>query len=69
MVENNLGICLAPELILNKRTENVSVLETTPPSYRTIAVAIPYEKYANPLTLELAEYICTWVKENCINAI
>ncbi len=69
MVENNLGICLAPELILNKRTENVEVLETNPPSYRTIAIAVPYEKYANPLTLELADYISKWVKENCENCI
>ncbi len=69
MVENNLGICLAPELILKGRTENVKVLETNPPSYRTIAIAIPYEKHANPLTLELADYILKWVKENCQNAI
>lgn len=69
MVENNLGICLAPELILRGRSDKVKVLETIPPSYRTIALAIPFEKTASPLTLEFADYVLNWVKENCDNAI
>lgn len=69
MVENNLGICLAPELILKGRSDKVKVLETNPPSFRTIALAVPYEKTASPLTIEFAEYVLKWVKENCDNSI
>ena len=69
MVENNLGICLAPELILNDRKDKVKVLETTPPSFRTIALAVPYEKTASSLTLEFADFVINWVKQNCDNAI
>ena len=69
MVENNLGICLEPELLLKGRHANVKILETIPPSFRTIALAVPYEKQASPLTLDFAEYIIKWVKENCHNAI
>ena len=64
MVENNLGICLEPELILNSRKANVKILETDPPSYRTIAIAVPYEKTANPLAKKFASFIVNWVKDN-----
>lgn len=69
MVENNLGICLEPELLLKGRNANVKIMETTPPSYRTIALAVPYEKQASHLTLDFADYIIKWVKENSKNAI
>ncbi len=69
MVENNLGICLAPELILKGRNDKVKVLETVPPSFRTIALAVPYEKTASTLTIKFAEFVLKWVKENCDNAI
>ncbi len=69
MVEKNLGICLAPELILKGRKDNVKVLETIPPSHRTIALAVPYEKTASSLTIKFAEFVLEWVKENCDNAI
>ena len=68
MVENNLGICLVPELLLGENN-NVIALETLPPAFRTIALAIPYEKHATPLVLKLADYILSWVKENCKNSI
>lgn len=64
MVENNLGICLEPEMILTNRRAKVKILETEPPSYRTIAIAIPYEKTANPLAIKFADFIVNWVKEN-----
>lgn len=64
MVENNLGICLEPELILSGIDRKVKVMETLPPSFRTIAIAVPYEKQANPYAVKLAEYIVEWVKTN-----
>jgi DNA-binding transcriptional LysR family regulator len=68
MVENGLGVCLVPELLLGDN-KNVTALETTPPSFRTIALAVPYEKHASPLVLKLTEYILNWVNENCKNSI
>lgn len=68
MVENGLGISLVPELLLGENG-NICALETNPPAYRTISLAIPYEKSANPLVLKLAEYILNWVKENCKNSV
>lgn len=68
MVENGLGICLVPELLLGENNK-ITALETSPPSFRTIALAIPYEKHATPLVLKLADYILNWVKENCKNSI
>jgi DNA-binding transcriptional LysR family regulator len=68
MVENGLGICLVPELLLGENNK-VAALETNPPSFRTIALAIPYEKHASPLVLKLQDYILNWVKENCKNSI
>lgn len=64
MVEHNLGICLEPELILKGRNSKVVALETEPPSFRTIAVAVPYENTANPLALEFANFIVNWAEEN-----
>jgi DNA-binding transcriptional LysR family regulator len=68
MVENGLGICLVPELLLGENNK-VAALETNPPSFRTIALAIPYEKHASPLVLKLQDYILNWIKENCKNSI
>lgn len=69
MVENGLGISLVPELLLAGKSANINAVETNPPSQRTIALAIPYEKQSNPLTNEFANYIIKWVKQNCKNAI
>lgn len=63
MVENGLGICLEPELILLNHTQDVVIKETVPPSFRTIAIAVPYEKQANPYVIKFAEFIENWIKE------
>ena len=68
MVENGLGICLVPELLLGENNK-ITALETNPPSFRTITLAIPYEKNASPLVLKLSEFILNWVKENCKNSL
>ncbi len=69
MVENNLGICLVPELLLGERTKNVVTLETSPPSFRTISLAVPYEKQASPIVVKLKNYIINWVNDNCSGAL
>lgn len=64
MVENGLGICLVPELLLGKRQANVRVMELDPPAFRTIALAVSYEAQATEAVRQLKQYIIEWVKEN-----
>jgi DNA-binding transcriptional LysR family regulator len=62
MVENELGICLMPELLIGNRASKVVIKELTPPQFRTIAL-----KTANnvsPLVEEFKNYVISWVKEN-----
>lgn len=69
MVKNNLGICIEPELLLSGNETGVKVMPLSPPAYRTIALAVPYENLDNPLIINLIDYILKWVKSNCKNNI
>ena len=69
MVENELGICLVPELLLGKRTANVKVMELDPPAFRTIALAVPNEENARPIVKELANYIISYAKIKTLNLL
>ncbi len=69
MVKNNLGICIEPELLLTGNETGVKVMPLNPPSYRTIALAVPQENLDNPLINALIEYILEWVKQNCKNNV
>lgn len=62
MVKNNLGICLEPKLLLSGNLDGVEIKSLSPPAYRQIALAVPYQNYANPLTVKLIEYILSWVQ-------
>ena len=64
MVENGLGICIQPELLLNNLSDKVKALPTNPPCFRTIGVALPLGEYSSPTALKVAEFIEKWVKEN-----
>lgn len=63
MVENGLGICLEPELILNGGMDGIRTLELDPPAYRTICLAHSKMKELNDSTKELIEYILEWSKK------
>lgn len=63
MVENSLGICLQPELLLNNLSSSVVALPTNPPCYRTIALLIPLGEYASATVNKVAKFIENWVKE------
>ncbi len=69
MVKNNLGICIEPNLLLSGNETGVKIKALSPPSYRIIALAVPYENLENPLIINLINYILDWVKNNCKNHI
>ena len=60
MVEQGLGICVIPELLLKGRDGNVKTAELMPPSYRNIGLAVATDKENDPLVCDFIEY----VKEN-----
>ena len=61
MVENGLGISIMPELLLQGRTANVSVVELETKPTRTIALAIPEVSMEGPCASRFAEYVQQWV--------
>ena len=64
MVENNLGICIQPELLLNNVSKKVKVMELYPPSSRTIGLVVPLGNFASNIVKNMAEFIVEWVKNN-----
>ena len=63
MVENSLGICIQPELLLNNLSNKVKALPTEPPCSRTIGLVIPLGEFASPMVKKTAEFIEKWVKQ------
>lgn len=64
MVENGLGICIMPELLLIGHTDNVKVMELEPPAKRTIGLAILSEETDINKSEEFVEFIVKWVNGN-----
>ncbi len=64
MVENGLGICLEPELLLKNVSDKVKVMEIDPPCSRTIGLVITHGEFAGKMVKEFALFIETWVKNN-----
>ncbi len=64
MVENNLGICIQPELLLNNVSKKVKVMELYPPCSRTIGLVVPLGDFALDIIKKFAKFIEEWVKKN-----
>ncbi|MBO5223860.1 MAG: LysR family transcriptional regulator [Clostridia bacterium] len=64
MVENNLGICIQPELLLNNVSKKVKVMELYPPCKRSIGLVVTLGAYASDKVKKMAEFIVDWVKNN-----
>jgi DNA-binding transcriptional LysR family regulator len=64
MVENNLGICIQPELLLNNVSKKVKVMELYPPCSRTIGLVVPFGDFASSMVKNFAKFIEQWVKKN-----
>ena len=64
MVENNLGLCLEPEMILKQRMLTAKALPLTEREFRTVALCIPYESQKNENLVRFCNYILSWIKSN-----
>ena len=64
MVENSLGICIQPELLLNNLSNKVKALPTDPPCSRTIGLVVPLGDYASPMVKKVVDFIEKWVNDN-----
>ncbi len=64
MVENGLGICIMPELMLAGWNGSIAARELYPPAKRTIGLAIPDKNDAGRETDRFANFIVDWVKKN-----
>ena len=57
MVEQGLGVCVMPELLLRGRDGNVKTAELVPPDHRTIGLAVAAGKENDPLVRGFVDYI------------
>ena len=64
MVEQGLGVSIMPELLLSGRSDNVRIMELTPPASRTIGLCLPDADRAGPATLRFADCVSDWVREH-----
>jgi len=59
MVENNLGVSIIPELVLQGLSPKCSILRLEPEQYRTIAIATPNSTEISPVSKKFIEYVKT----------
>lgn len=64
MVENSLGICIMPELILQGSTNQVKTLELDPPAFRTIGIAFPSSGTVKPSALHFSQFAAEWIQQH-----
>lgn len=64
MVSQGLGVSIVPELLLQGHRDGIAVRGMTPPSSRTIALAVPAGGRAGPATRRFARFAEEWVKKN-----
>ena len=64
MVEQGLGVSIMPELLLSGRSDNVRIMELTPPASRTIGLCLPDADRAGPATLRFSQCVSDWVREH-----
>lgn len=62
MVENELGICIAHELVMKNDNHKVVAKKLSPPAFRTIGIAVPNIKNAKPIVVEFIEFLKEWCK-------
>ena len=60
MVEQGLGVSIMPELLLSGRSDNVRIMELTPPASRTIGLCLPDADRAGPATARFAQCVSDW---------
>ncbi|QQP13908.1 LysR family transcriptional regulator substrate-binding protein [Lysinibacillus agricola] len=59
MVENELGVSIIPELVLQSFQNNVSIHELEREKYRSIGIAVTSLKEISPAALQFIQYVKT----------
>ncbi len=66
MVENELGICIAHQLVLKNGNHRVLTKPLNPEAFRTIGLALPQNENRKPLVNKFADFVEAWVKKEVI---
>ena len=61
MVEQELGVCILPELILKNKPYDIKALPLKPAAERSICLAVAHAKFTAPATQELKNHIIEYV--------
>ncbi len=61
MVENELGICIAHELVMEKDNHNVLIKSLEPKAYRKVGLAVPDYGNKSAIIKEFSEFVKEWV--------
>jgi len=64
MVENELGICIAHELVMKNDNHNVVAKPLLPRAYRVIGLAVPDIARKSDTVQKFAEFVAEWVKKS-----
>ena len=65
MVRQGLGVSIMPKLLLEGHLDGVAVRPLSPPSSRTLALAVASGERAGPATRRFAAFAAGWVEKNC----
>jgi DNA-binding transcriptional LysR family regulator len=63
MVEQKLGVCILPELILEGKPHDIKALPLKPAAERSISLAVAHAKFIAPATEEMKNLIVEYVSE------
>lgn len=63
MVEQELGVCILPELILEGKPHDIRALPLKPAAERSICLAVAHAKFIAPATEEMKNLIVEYVSE------
>ncbi len=64
MVRQGLGVSIMPKLLLEGQLDGVAVRPLSPPSSRTLALAVAAGGRAGPATRRFADFAAEWVEKN-----
>lgn len=64
MVENELGICIAHELVMKNDNHNVVAKPLLPRAYRVIGLAVPDIGHKSDTVCRFADFVIEWVKKS-----
>ena len=66
MVRQGLGVSIMPKLLLEGQLDGVAVRPLSPPSSRTLALAVASGDRAGPATRRFAAFAAEWVEKNSV---